>query len=209
MGEFIPPLGSVLSDSCCSLDLLDGNGKIIVAEMPMDIDPGSPTVSTPFAFTWVRKFEKGRLNLPVTVKVEDPYWSSLSVSFEFDAGDNPQPGDEWQVNQPFDVSGTIFTLEAIHVINPQLPQAGGGYTFLFTYPPDNNMIALGDISIEGYPPPINAGFSGGGSSEEPTPIRNSIDFSVEFSSMPKGKITAKFTFKVKSDGQQWTLLWQP
>lgn len=209
MGEFIPHPGTVLSDSCCNLDLFDGNGRVILAAMPMDIDPGTPTANTPFSFTWVRKFEKGSVILPVTVKVEDLHWSSLSVPFEFDAGDHPQVGDEWQVNQPFEVSGTTFTLETIRVISPQMPQAGGGYAFLFTYPSDNNIIALDDVSIEGYPPPINAGFGGGGSSGEPTPTRNGIDFSVEFTSLPKGKLTIKFTFTVASAGQQWTLPWQP
>jgi DNA-binding CsgD family transcriptional regulator len=209
MGEFIPELGTVLSDSCCNLDLLDGNGKVIVAEMPMDIDPRTPTVNTPFSFTWVRKFEKVSVVLPVTVKVEDVHWSSLSVPFEFDAGDQPQVGDAWQVNQPFEVSGTTFTLETIRVISPQMPQADGGYAFLFTYPSDHNVIALDEVSIEGHPLPINSGFGGGGSSAEPVPTQNGIDFSVEFTSLPKGKLTIKFTFMVASAGQQWTLPWHP
>jgi DNA-binding CsgD family transcriptional regulator len=209
MGEFIPPPGSVLSDSCCNIELFDGNGKVIVGEMPMDIDPGTPTANTPFAFTWVRKFEKGVVAMPVTVKAEDLHWRSVSVSFEFDAGDNPQMGDKWQINQPFEVSGRTITLATIRVISPQIPKSGGGYAFSFTYPPDNNNIALDDISIKGYPPPINAGFSGGGSSGEPTPTQNGIDFSVEFTSLPKGKLTVDFTFKVENGGQQWTLPWQP
>jgi DNA-binding CsgD family transcriptional regulator len=209
MGEFIPEPGTVLSDSCCNLDLLDGNGRIIVADMPMEIDPGTPTVNMPFSFTWVRKFKKESVVLPVTIKVEDVHWSSLSVPFEFDAGDHPVVGDEWQVNQAFEVSGTTFTLETIRVISPQMPQAEGGYAFLFTYPVDDNMIALNEVSFEGYPLPINAGFGGGGASGEPAPKLNAIDFSIEFATLPKNKLTVKFTFMMASAGQQWSLLWQP
>src|SRR6266540_1591954 len=47
MGEFIPPPGSALSDSCCALELLDGNGNLIVGENTWGIDPGTPTANLP------------------------------------------------------------------------------------------------------------------------------------------------------------------
>ena len=208
-GEFVPPPGSTLSDRCCDLRLFDGNGQEIVGEMPMDIDPGTPTVNTPFAFTWVRQFKKEGITLPVTVNVRDLHWKSISMPFEFDAGVNPQPGDEYQVNQPFEVDGRTVLLERVRVVSPQMPSAEGGYAFLFTWLADNRGIGIDDISIEGYPPSINSGFSGGGwSGQEPTG-RDGVNFSVEFNPMPKGKLTADFTFNVAYDKQVWTLDWQP
>ncbi|HEX2994312.1 MAG TPA: hypothetical protein VHP14_05790 [Anaerolineales bacterium] len=210
MGEFIPPAGADLSSSgCCTLDLFDGNGQRMDAEMPMDIDPGDPSVNTPFASTWVRKFPKEGLILPVTIDVANPHWTSISVPFEFDAGDDPQPGDEWQVNQSFDVGGRIFTLETIQVVRPQLPEAEGGYTFAFTYPWDDKIISLDDVSIEGYPPSMNSGFGGGGGGGGPTPARGGINFSVEFAPMPKGKLNVTFIFRMMDGEQHWTLPWQP
>ncbi len=151
MGEFIPLPGSVLSDSCCALELLDGNGNLIVGENTWGIDPGTPTANIPFAFTWVEKFKKKSVIPPVTIKAIDLHWSSFTVPFEFDTGDNPQLDDEWQVHQPLEVSGITATLETIRVIHSELPKSGGGYAFLVTYPFDN--IYLDSVSIEGYPPP--------------------------------------------------------
>ena len=209
IGEFVPPPGWTLSDRCCDLRLFDGKGQEIVGEMPMDIDPGTPTVNTPFAFTWVRQFKKEGITLPVTVNVRDLHWKSISMPFEFDTGVNPQPGDEYPVNQPFEVDGRTFLLERIRVISPQMPSAEGGYAFLFTWIADNRRIGIGDISIEGYPPSINSGFSGGGWSGQEASVRDGINFSVEFASMPKGKLNVNFTFNMVDDEQVWTLDWQP
>lgn len=213
MGEFIPPAGSSLSNDCCTLSLFDASGREIDWEMPMDIDPGTPTANIPFAFSWVSKFEKDGLTLPITVKVTDLPWRSILVPFEFDAGDHPKLGDEWQINQSFEVSGRIYTLEKIRVVRPQIPGQEGEYMFSFTYPLDENTIGLTDISIEGYSQ-ISGGTSGGGSSgepAEPTPTRHHLDQTVGFASLPKGNLTVQFTFKVadREHEQHWTLTWQP
>ena len=207
IGEFIPPTGAVLSDSCCALELFDGNGKLIVGENTWGIDPGTPTANIPLAFTWVEKFKKKSVILPVTIKATDLHWSSFTVPFEFDAGDNPQLDDEWQVHRPLEVSGMTATLETIHVIHSELPTSGGGYAFLVTYPFGD--IYLDSISMQGYPAPINSGLGGGGSADQPAPTTAGMDYSVEFSSLPRGKLTVEFTFKVGSDGPHWTLPWQP
>jgi len=206
IGEFIPPSGVILSDGCCSLRLFDRNGQEIFAEMPMDIDPGTRTVNMPFAFTWARQFKKEDVTFPITVKAADIHWRSVSVPFEFDAGNNPKLGDEWQVNKSFDADGHTFTLDAVRVTSAQMPSLKAGYTFAIRFPIDSRISIT--LSIEGYQSG-NDGFGGGGwSGQEPSQYAG-IDYSLEFASLPKGLFTILFTVKISDGEQAWTVDWQP
>jgi len=208
LGEFDPAPGSV-SGNCCSLVLQDAAGQENFDEMPMDIDPGTPAVDTPGAFTWARRFRKEDVTLPITIKVRDQRWTPVSFPFEFDAGDNPQAGDEWKVSQVFSVGGVPFTLETIQAIRPNVPSSGGGYVFTFTYPLETTQAGLSDIRIDQYPAPVNSGFGGGGSSKGSADALASIHFSVEFPTLPKGKFTVQFVFSILDGEEEWTLPWQP
>jgi hypothetical protein len=200
-GECAPPPGSF--PDYPGIYLYDGNGQELWWDMPMDIDFTTPTANTPFASAWAIQITKGFVP-PLTIKCSVLKRVSFSVPFEFDAGDDPQPGDELQVNQTFEVDGHTFTLEEIHVIAPQVPSSAGGYVFVIRHPDPDLSITPG---IEGYPS-VNEGFGGGGSgSEEVT--QYGVDYSVEFASLPKGKFTIMFTVMVFDGEQAWTVQWQP
>jgi len=209
IGEFMPPAGLVTSN-CCAITLQDANGQEGFDVIPADIELGTPTANTPGAFAWVRQFEKQGVVLPLTIKFVDLETKTVSSApFEFDAGEDPGLGDEWQINQPFDVSGVPFMLEKISVRGPQIPSSAGGYIFSFTYPADNDIAGIQDIVIDGYPLSINSGFSGGGSSDPAVTPVPGINFSTEFPSLPKGKLIIRVIFYVVDGERTWTLPWQP
>jgi len=205
--------GSLYSKYCKhgpSLTLQDANGQEISEESTADIDLGTPTANTPEAFSWARKFKKEGLALPLTIKYKDEHWCSASAGpYELNINNNPQPGDEWQVNQQFDVSGVPVTLDKMRVIGPQIATSGGGYIFQLTYPTDHGDLALDYIAVNGYLP-INSGFGGGGS--DTTVIPPGIagyDLSEEFPVPPKGKLMIEFIYEVLASQQTWSLQWRP
>ncbi len=207
MGEIAPPPGSV-SDGNSELMLFDATGKQIIWDMPMDINLGTPTAQTPFAGVFAMHFNKAEITaLPLTIKLAAKKWAETPLRLEFDAGENPQPGDEWQVNQPFEVSGHTITLNAIRVIPAQMPANAGGFQFALSFS-DADISAT--PSIEGFTS-MNEGFGGGGGGALPalpSPQWN-MNYNVEFTSMPKGRVIIKLLVRVVDSEQSWTLQWQP
>lgn len=202
--ETTPP-SSTDSDVAPVLTLLDANGQQIFWEMPMDIDQSVLTPTKPSAQIWVTKFKKADVKaLPVTVQFVEQHWAVQTIPFAFDVGENPQPGNEWPVNQSFDAGGQSFTLKTIRAIVPQVAASKGGYQFVITYPDPNLSVSP---AIEGYPS-VNEGFGGGGSSNEPS-TGYGLNYSVEFAELPKGKLSIVFTVKTLASEQTWTLPWRP
>jgi hypothetical protein len=200
-GECAPPSGS--GTDYPAIYLYDGNGQQLWWEMPMDIDFTTPTADTPFASTWAIQITKGFVP-PLTIKCSVLKWVSFPVRFEFDAGENPQLGEEWQLNQPFEVNGHVFTLEAVRVIAPQIASSAGGYEFIIRHPDPDLSITPG---IEGYSP-VNEGFGGGGSGSDEIITQYGVDYSVEFASLPRGRLIILFTVSVPDGEEAWTVQWQ-
>lgn len=210
IGEFIPPAGAVLSD-CCGILYFDANGQGVYGEsFPAEIDAGTPTANVPFASVWGLDFKKGSVALPITVNVEDLHWKPYSFTFEFDAGDHPQLGDELPINQSFNVNGAMVTLKSVHVIAAQMPSARGAYSFDFAYPNYDVTISIHSIEIEGITPVNWGGSGGGGCSACPVVTQAPGEqYNMEFSSLPKGKLRAHVTIEIVDGEQAWTMQWQP
>ena len=210
MGEFIPPAGAVLSD-CCSILYFDANGQGVYGEpFPMEIDPSTPTANVPFASVWGLDFKKGSIALPITVQVEDFHLKPFSFTFEFDAGDHPQLGDELPINQSFNVNGALVTLKSVHVIAAQMPSAKGAYDFDFAYPGYDAGISIHSIEIEGITPVNWGGSGGGGCSECPVVTQAPGEqYNMEFAALPKGKLRAHVTIEIEDGKQEWTMQWRP
>jgi hypothetical protein len=202
--ETDPPSGTE-SDIVPVLTLFDATGQQVFWEMPMDLDQSALIPSQSTALVWVTKFKKDDVKaFPITIRFVEQRWASLTVPFAFNVGENPQPGDEWPVNQAFDVDGHTFTLKTLRAIVPQVATSKGGYQFVITYPDPNFSVSP---AIDGYPS-VNEGFGGGGSSSEPF-TGYGVNYSVEFASMPRGKLNIIFNLRVLDSEQSWTLPWQP
>ncbi|HEY3313605.1 MAG TPA: hypothetical protein VGK00_18345 [Anaerolineales bacterium] len=170
-----------------NIKLADAQGKEIFATTPT-ID-GLPNFDRGVLF-------KSSVSFPVTVNISGspitPVLNSLA-EFEFDAGINPQPGQEWQPNQSIQIGGRTVMLTTIRA------DSRGGYSFIFTSDPDVTGLSL---KIEGYTP--NGGGGGGGFGT------GQFGVTVSYAEVPKGKIKVELSnLMVAGPEQSWSMKWSP
>jgi hypothetical protein len=120
-----------------------------------------------------------------------------SYTLEFDAGANPQAGQEWILNHEFRLAGHAIDLVKITAVT-------NGFTF-FLHTGDEDVESLGmydleDIQLEGCTP-IDFGGSFGIGNWSLTKI---------YSEMPFGKLTVRLSgLSLYGKIEEWTLDWQP
>jgi len=149
------------------------------------------------AFDWGVQFED-QVQLPLTLEID---WVELrtipdaAVDFRFDAGDNPQPGQEWNLNQAIEVGGYSITLSKIQA------NTRGGYTFFFKDAPEVRGLIAQLTNNEDM-----SGGGGGGGGSAP----GSGEFSAGFSalSLPKGEVDVTFSnLTVESKSETRKISW--
>ncbi|MGV8026378.1 MAG: TolB family protein [Anaerolineaceae bacterium] len=193
IGWFRPHLAKGEKIQVNSVQYLDANGKNINSiDYPEDIDLSSSGM--PFGVgdsQWAIQFKASDIAFPLTVRYTGNVYSRVGQSsspleFEFDAGSDPQPGQEWVLNKDFDVAGIAFRLVSI--------RAGeNGYSFQFESDPE---LDGPDVQIEGY-----QAIGGGGG-----PHTRSL----AFEEMPKGKLKLLFSdFYPLKETRTWEGKWQP
>lgn len=167
--------------------LTDANGAEIYTEPPQM--PDLPN------FDWGAQFKAEGVQFPVTLTFSGVRISSApgsSAEFEFDAGTNPQPGQEWEVNQPIQIGGRTVTLKTVRVDHD-------GYSFHFTCDPDVTMLTL---EIPGY---TASGGGGGGSLG-----LGQFQIGVAYAQLPTGKLkVALSNLTIASPPETWTIQWSP
>jgi hypothetical protein len=168
--------------------MTDSSGKEVYTETPKV--PDLPN------FDWGGQFKADTVSFPVILSFTGVRISPIPNSraeFEFDAGKNPQVGQEWQINQPIQIGGRTVTLTKITL------DARGGYGFDFTSDPDVTGVSL---EIAGYT--SNGGGGGGGTKP------GEFSLSLAYSDLPKGKLRLVLSnLMVASPLQKWTLEWSP
>ena len=192
IGWFRPHLAEGEKIQVNSVQYLDANGKNINSiDYPEDIDLSFSGM--PFGVDdsqWAIQFKASDVAFPLTVRYTGNVYSlvdqSSPLEFEFDAGSDPQPGQEWVLNKDFDVAGITFRLVSI--------RAGeDGYSFQFESDPELDGPA---VQIEGY-----QAIGGGGG-----PHTRSL----AFEEMPKGKLKLLFSdFSPLKETRTWEGTWQP
>ena len=191
IGWFRPHLSENEHLQVNSVQYLDANGKTVKVDYPQDIDLSSSGM--PFGVgnsQWVIQFKASDVTFPLTVRYTGNVYSrvdqSAPLEFEFDAGSDPQPGQEWVLNKDFDVAGIAFRLVSI--------RAGeDGYSFQFESDPE---LDGPDVQIEGY-----QAIGGGGG-----PHTRSL----AFEEMPTGKLKLLFSdFYPLKETRTWEGKWQP
>lgn len=182
--------------------LTDGNNEPIFYDFPTDIDftaPSNPEVEM-FAFRISKSFLPP-LKIAFRGSLISKIGSPQEFTISFDAGDNPQPWQEWQVNQSLKIEGyeTLLTTIVAYV---------DGYAFVFDhgensdlYQSGSHSVSVENIEIEGYLPVGGGGGGGGGIGS----------LSLVYESIPKGKLAVilKAQLYQSSGKKEWTLQWSP
>jgi hypothetical protein len=155
----------------------------------MDIQPGE----IPFSF----QFKGAGVAFPITITIPGIVLTfpdkEASTTMAFNSGENPQPGQEWQINQPFTLAGHTVILESITA------DSQTGYSFKFKG--DDEVYGVA-VEIVNYP-----GMGGGGSGKGP---ENEFFRSVAYQTLPSGELTLRmWNLVVTSPQQQWSTTWQP
>ncbi len=190
-------LGNDRSISITGVPVLrDANGNKVSYSFPEDINEYDilelENSDLPFSF----QFKAAGVAFPLTIeipgKILTPSESDATAEFAFDAGSNPQPGQEWKLNQKIELSGHTFTLVSITA------DSRDGYGFHFK---TSGEIASFRMNIDGYTP---VGGGGGGDNQ------GLINQSLAFAELPKGNLKIIFSDLIlASETQFWQGKWSP
>jgi hypothetical protein len=163
------------------------------AIQPPDVEGGSG------GFGFVFEFNAADLAYPltvtfsgVTISQADP---NATAEFEFDAGPNAQPGQEWILNQDIELAGHTLTLLAITA------DSRPGYSFHFRAGPE---VYGASLDISGYTP-IGGGGGGGGGLTDGT-----FNVDLGYAELPTGRLRVKVAnLTVIGEAITWRGQWSP
>ncbi|HEY43456.1 MAG TPA: hypothetical protein G4O11_05675 [Anaerolineae bacterium] len=168
-------------------EITDADGRTLPLKTPSDLDLATEEMGV---FPWSYQIPKG-FTAPITmtleaVDVEFP----AEATFQFDTGADPEVGQEWALNQEFDIADHMVRLvSAMRMEN--------GYEFRFESDPSVSMVSVRDSEYE----PISG--SGGGYLGEFT-----VGF--EYSPpVPTGLLTYQIAGLIARYPGPWTLTWEP
>ncbi|MBO9369336.1 MAG: PD40 domain-containing protein [Chloroflexi bacterium] len=182
--------------------IADATGREIPNQPSVDIEPPTPTI--PEADAWLVQVPKAftpPLEITYEVEITTPVGPEEQVAFDFDAGQNPQAGGEWTVNQDFKVGGYNLRLVSI-------TSGPDGYVFHFRGDPGINRNWI-NVEIAGYVPDCD----GGGGPEDAQEFSRAVCFaSIPGSSnhFPTGRLQVIIHFQAVSVEQKtFQVKWMP
>ena len=168
-----------------SLRLTDANGNAVFSS--------PPKVDGLLREGWSVQFQSN-ITYPLTLTFESVFVAPVSESvteIEFDAGENPQPEQEWILNQPIEIGERTITLNTVQT------DGKNGYKFNFSGDPD--IITL-SLDIPGYAP---EGGGGGGWDGQ-------FSVSLSYPELPVGKLKLVLSnLVIESPLETWTIEWSP
>ena len=164
----------------------DATGARVAYSIPNDIQP--PEVNDGLGgYGFAFQFKAAGLTYPLSITfpgvVIGPADPAARAQVEFDAGSDPQPGQEWILNQQVELAGHTLTLVSIST------EARNGYSFKFESGPEVYSVS---VEIEGY---TAAGGGGGGSGVTGGTFYTSLDY-IE---IPTGKLTVNVSNLVRRE----------
>lgn len=176
----------------------DASGKKVPYTFPQDINP-DVVDSGQSGTAWALQFKADGLTYPLTItftgveiRQVDP---NAVVEFTFDAGPNPQPGQEWTPDQEFQIAG--HTLKLISITT----DARNGYSFRFQGDPE---VYSASVQIVGHTPTGGGGGGGGGLTG------GVFNVSLSYPQLPTGVLTVTLSnLAVIGDKITWQGQWQP
>ncbi len=177
-------------------EIRDKNGKKVDYTHPQDIGPNELGLE-PDGPYWFMQFEAAGLAYPLTISysgftARQPEPGS-SAEFTFDAGSNPQPGQEWTPDQDIQLAGHTLKLLSITA------DSRNGYDFRLQGDPD---LVNVDIEILSH---TTAGWGGSGSF-----VNGVFDRHVSYVQVPSGVLTVRlYNLIVNGDPIRWEGQWSP
>jgi hypothetical protein len=196
------PQGSWLQETGMPT-LQDANGKRVAYTLPNDVQPAVDDNLGPGGFPWVFQIQGAGVAFPLTlhftgvvISQADP---QATAEVKVDAGFNPQPGQDWPINQTVQLGTYSLTLVSIRA-NPD------GYSFRILFGEGLNSA---DVQIAGYQAVGGGGGGGGGETGSGTSA-NEYTTSLVYAELPVGSLTILFTNPLTaSETETWQGQWQP
>ncbi len=134
-------------------EIRDAKGKKVNYNQPMDLGPNELGLD-PSGSYWLVQFNAAGLAYPLSISFSGNKIQQVepgaTAEFSFDAGSNPQMGQEWKPDQEIQFAGRTFRLTTIRA------DSRNGYSFNFQCDPD---MVSADFEILGY---TAVGWGGGG-----------------------------------------------
>jgi len=176
----------------------DASGAKVAYTLPSDIQPPEVNDGTG-GYGFVFQFKAPGLAYPLSLSfpgvVIGPADPAARAQIEFDAGADPQPGQEWTLNQNFELVGHTLTLVSIST------DARNGYAFKIESGPEVYSVS---VDIKGY---TAAGGGGGGESGV---TGGTFYTSLDYAEMPTGKLTVNVSnMALVEDRVTWEGEWSP
>ena len=173
--------------------LTDANGKVVPYTYSNDVLESTP------AGGWAVQFKQAGLTYPLTIAFTGVDLQSTgaenAVEFNFDAGPNPQPGDEWVLDRDFELTGHTVTLKSI------MANSQNSYSFHFQVDAQVYSVA---VEIVGYAANGGGGGGGGGLTD------GKVSASLSYAQFPSGELTVRiFNPVLIGDTITWQNQWSP
>ncbi|MCC6147220.1 MAG: PD40 domain-containing protein [Anaerolineaceae bacterium] len=178
----------------------DASGKNISYSYPLDVNDEINLESAGMSGVgWAAQFKAAGLVYPLTISFSGvdifPADPDAAVEFTFDAGANPQPGQEWTPNQEILLAGHTLKVTSISV------DSRNGYSFMFQVDPK---VYSASVHIVGYTPNGGGGGGGGGLTD------GKFNASLSFAQLPTGVLTVTLSnLAVIGDPITWQGQWSP
>lgn len=167
----------------------DANGKELPYLTANDVDVVSTTMGE---FPWTLEIKGKAHAWPLTIQLNALAAQNfdLSTDFTFDAGANPQAGQEWFPAQDIQLGDFVIRLERVLF-------TGSGYVFEMSAPANVNQV---DLQILDTSP---LGGSGGGDGQ------GLLTASVEYDQPPVGMLTIHLSNPIYTVRDVWQIQWTP
>ena len=197
IGQFQPDIQAGRWTQTSTLELTDANGKNVSFTYPQDVNE-AVNQQQPLA-GWAIQFKASGLAYPLTIRFTGvellPADSDSTVEFTFNAGQHPQPGDEWVLDRDFELAGHIVTLKSI--------MANSQNSYSFHLQVDEQVYSLG-VEIVGHA--ANGGGGGGGGGL----TGGEVSTSLSYAHFPSGELTVRlFNLVLIGDTVTWQSQWSP
>ena len=180
-----------------AMEIQDASGKKVAYTYPQDVNEAIN--QEPGGSGWAAQFKAAGLVYPLTLSFSGSNLltvnSETAAQFTFDAGTNPQPGQEWNLNRQIQLDGHTLTLVSISA------SSQGTYSFNFQVDPE---VYSASVQIEGFTPNGGGGGGGGG-------LKNGkFNTSLAYAQLPTGELTVTLSNLVLiGELVTWQEQWSP
>lgn len=168
----------------------DADGKKVGYTFPMDVQPLDTSNMVQGGVAWAVQFKGAGVRFPISISfngiVLSPVDPQATVKTTLDVGDNPQPGQVWEVNRNLQLAGRTFSLVSVAA-------ESNGYTFQII--PEMGLAEV-SVALEGY-----QAIGGGGGGQHT---------SLTYETLPDGVLSIVFSNPIAAAPTQiWQAFWQP